>query len=340
MGMLDEHGLLSYIPMPVSVETIDAPAELLTGEKLLETRARGINTQGEIVGIFTTAKRTYGFRRNSDGTFDLVRHKSAKTTFAEGINDAGYIVGRYGDDTTQAFIALPFAQDTVPDLLDVGPQLPTGTSSDAVGINNHMSMVQMDSTNSVILQNWSLNAPGSNIVINQDSEPWGLDDNNNVVATSGSVTDPPDSHACIYPATSTVPPVQHRFPGETFSRGRGVTNVRNLSFPVVVGQFTRQLLTAGDPVQTLNGFAGVWMGTDSNDTPTKGFGWFPHIPISFQAYYIDESTPPPHSWIPATSTFANGINSKGDIVGEYRDRNGFEHGFLLSSVVPLARLLK
>jgi uncharacterized membrane protein len=74
----------------VTWTTIDYPGALLT-------QACGINSAGDIVGIFNTGSGTQSFFL-SGGVFTTIQYPDANsTTFAYGINDNGDVVGTYVD---------------------------------------------------------------------------------------------------------------------------------------------------------------------------------------------------------------------------------------------------
>jgi len=80
---------------PYTFTTIDVPAA--TGET--GTKAFGINDGGQIVGVFeSTPGVNHAFVRDAEGTFTTIDAPGATSdTEAEGINNAGQIVGGFGD---------------------------------------------------------------------------------------------------------------------------------------------------------------------------------------------------------------------------------------------------
>ena len=63
-----------------------------------DTRARGINSRGDIVGLFDDATGgTHGFLRSKDGTFTQIDVPGGSDIRARGINSRGDIVGRFTD---------------------------------------------------------------------------------------------------------------------------------------------------------------------------------------------------------------------------------------------------
>jgi hypothetical protein len=74
----------------VTWTTIDYPGSVLT-------QACGINSSGDIVGLFNVGQGTQSFLL-SGGVFTTIQYPDANsTTFAYGINDAGDVVGTFVD---------------------------------------------------------------------------------------------------------------------------------------------------------------------------------------------------------------------------------------------------
>lgn len=125
LGFLDDHGTFTTIDDP------NAPAV---------TIANGVNNSGQIVGEYIGADGSeHGFLL-SGGVYTTVDHLGAASdgfsfsglpggTALSGINDAGEIVGSYGDGTaTHGFL---YANGTFSGIDD-----PLGTATIATGINN------------------------------------------------------------------------------------------------------------------------------------------------------------------------------------------------------------
>ena len=76
------------------------------------TTGRGINNQTQVVGVFNPQDPLapqHGFLRNADGTFQQIDFPGSSGGYAGGINDAGVIVGGYGDSAgnSHGYIATP-----------------------------------------------------------------------------------------------------------------------------------------------------------------------------------------------------------------------------------------
>jgi hypothetical protein len=82
---------------PPAIATFDPPGFVQS------TRIGGINAAGTVAGTYiATIDVAHGFIRTSDGTFQTIDLPQAGTesdrgTFVTGINDAGTVVGYYGD---------------------------------------------------------------------------------------------------------------------------------------------------------------------------------------------------------------------------------------------------
>ena len=81
-----------------------------------QTRARGINDAGWIVGAVNDAEKVKGFKVKLDGSpcqsltvdsSDLLEFPGFDFTFPEGITNSGKIVGIVADSTSHGFIATP-----------------------------------------------------------------------------------------------------------------------------------------------------------------------------------------------------------------------------------------
>jgi hypothetical protein len=78
--------------------TIDFPGAVLTN-------ARGINPEGEIVGLYVAVdpdgvSRTHGFLLGKDGSFRKIDGPGVSNGSANGINPRGEIVGEYRADAS------------------------------------------------------------------------------------------------------------------------------------------------------------------------------------------------------------------------------------------------
>lgn len=75
------------------------------------TRLRGINDRGDVAGWATADDFTFGFHYSADGVLERFSMPGASTTWAQGLNNAGVIVGYYflesDVDVARAFIAMP-----------------------------------------------------------------------------------------------------------------------------------------------------------------------------------------------------------------------------------------
>lgn len=97
-GPLPDSDSVTARAAPLTIEPIDVPESV-------GTVAFGINDQGQIVGAYadkdhpdcvTTLIGCHGFLL-SDGHFTTIDVPDARTTFAQGINDQGQVVGQYLD---------------------------------------------------------------------------------------------------------------------------------------------------------------------------------------------------------------------------------------------------
>ena len=200
-------------------------------------------------------------------------------------------MGRYSlPDRDQAYRLSPFAPgDAARTFNDTtSPNIPVGSASDAVGISDSLSvLIQADGSPNLILSDPSLGQP--DVILPPSIESWGFDNDGNVVGTTGLS----DFHSFLYNSKlgSAIDNLEYRFPGETFSRFRGIAKVRGRS--ICVGQFTRQPL--GNQPQLQNGFASVRLANVSQGSLAMGSGWFPYLPISFAAHYLGRI---PYGYLP------------------------------------------
>jgi len=72
----------------------------IDGPGASETRAHGINDQGEIVGSYSTGGQSHGYLRTLDGTFYTLDYPGAIETRAQGVNAPGDVVGEYADSSS------------------------------------------------------------------------------------------------------------------------------------------------------------------------------------------------------------------------------------------------
>jgi probable HAF family extracellular repeat protein len=110
---------------PTSLASTQAPHTSIDVPGASATRAFGINALGEIVGSYTDATGTHGYRW-ANGDVTLIKFPGAISTEAWGINPQGDIVGRYrmaGDARTFGFLLVDgaFTDISVPGHLHTLP---------------------------------------------------------------------------------------------------------------------------------------------------------------------------------------------------------------------------
>jgi hypothetical protein len=81
---------------PAAAEASACPAGLAPGQVVAQTSARGVNSRGEVVGVYVAGGRQHGFRL-SRGQFVSLDYPApgVRGTIANGINARGEIVGQY-----------------------------------------------------------------------------------------------------------------------------------------------------------------------------------------------------------------------------------------------------
>jgi hypothetical protein len=98
----------------------------------LSTVASGLNTRGQVAGVFRNSARTFGYVRNVDGTY-LILNPPGSTDMANvvGLNEAGQVAGNaYIGGTLTPFFWDPANPDTY-----VTFSVPSGTSAFAIALN-------------------------------------------------------------------------------------------------------------------------------------------------------------------------------------------------------------
>jgi len=123
-------GLLCSSVVPVAAATYSFTTIDVPGANTGSTRAFGINTAGQIVGIFSNSTGNHGFV-DTAGTFTTINVPGALGTNAFGINAAGQIVGQFNvSPGTHGFLDTAGTFTTI----DVPGAFPGSTS--AQGIND------------------------------------------------------------------------------------------------------------------------------------------------------------------------------------------------------------
>ena len=92
------------------------------------TLALGNNSGGQIVGYQETASVSSGWLRVPPATFTMIG-ASSPSTGAEGINDAGQIVGWYSDPTTFLIHGLLYTDPSIAVVTPPGSNPGTGTGA-------------------------------------------------------------------------------------------------------------------------------------------------------------------------------------------------------------------
>src|ERR1051326_3227551 len=84
------------VQCPLAATASDCPSGLTPGQVAAQTSAKGINANGDIVGLYVPAGKQHGFLLH-DGTFSSLDFPVAgvRATNANGINARGEIVGQY-----------------------------------------------------------------------------------------------------------------------------------------------------------------------------------------------------------------------------------------------------
>lgn len=89
-----------FVPLDVHCPAGDAasacPRGLAPGQVAVQTSARGINSRGDIVGVYVAGGRQYGFLL-TNGRFTTLDFpvRGVRATIANGINARGEVVGQY-----------------------------------------------------------------------------------------------------------------------------------------------------------------------------------------------------------------------------------------------------
>ena len=84
------------VQCPATAAASDCPAGLTPGQTAAQTIIKGINSRGDIVGLYVAGGRQHGFLRK-DGEFSSLDFPASgvRATNANGINARGEIVGQY-----------------------------------------------------------------------------------------------------------------------------------------------------------------------------------------------------------------------------------------------------
>jgi uncharacterized membrane protein len=266
------------------------------------TNADGINTNGDVVGWYMdSAGKQHGYVLRA-GNFTTIDYAGASATIARAINDQGDIVGTHVGDPT-----LP-GGDVHGFLLQQGNftplDYPGHLNTITQRINNAGQVVGCyhDQDNMGTMHGFMLSNGNFSGLSTPASMSNGVLSDGSLVA--GLFTDMMTGLGHGYLASGdTIAPFD--FP---FSASTAVWDMNDSG--EVVGVYTDAakkthgfLLRLGDAFATF----GI--------TPQGGSGAFEFVSIDFPG---------------ATFTQAVGINSRGDIVGGYKDAAGKMHGFFLS----------
>lgn len=189
---------------------------------LLNVIPQGINTAGAVVGFYPTAKGSGGFLF-ADGTFtplevppaDPLQGPPTLLTEAEGINEAGVIVGDYRDGFG-VFHSFRHAQEQVPPYTTFDPPWPH-TGSGATALNNLGTIVGMFFDAQGVLHGyvkdgdtWTrLDAPGA-----VETELLGINDRGQIVGLA-------DGRAFVYSEGSFA---AVNYPEARLTQTTGITN--------------------------------------------------------------------------------------------------------------------
>lgn len=263
--------------------------------KAVNTRGRGINAEGDIVGFYRdSANNLHGFLRSSDGDFTAidVPVEAGNMTEALGINDRGDIVGQYMAAGKMHGFLLSHDGD-----FTSLPLNSTGTS--AHGINDRGDIVGVIDSG---LHGFLLSRHGTTTQIDvplpvvTDTQAYSINDRG-VVAGSFSAAG-----------------------GHGFVRSKDGEFAAPIDFPGTQG--ATQLFgnnSRGDVVGCYGDSQGVhaWVRTGEDD---------------FTSFDNPEAQQPGAH---PKNTVAWGINSQGDIVGEYvSPSDNHFHAFLRSKAQP------
>lgn len=265
------------------------------------TTAVGINADGAVVGAFVNAAGTHGYLLRA-GNFQAIDYPGAALTNAKGINSQGDIVGSHTDNTSGAPSAIHgyllhqgnFTDLTYPGKLGLIPQR-INDAGQIVGCNHDNDLGASMHGFLYSAGNWSQLDTGM-------SMSNGLLPDSSLVV--GLYTDMTSNTSRAY-LSSNGNMVGFDFPFAIATWGWDMNPSGEM-----VGQYT-------DAAKAIHGFLLIPPSFDL----TFGITPVPGEATSYRFSSID--------YPGARTTYAYGINARGDIVGAYVDSAGKQHGYLL-----------
>jgi hypothetical protein len=339
-----------------------------------DTIARGINKKGTVVGNWKDgAGRRHGFRRNPSGTIDKFDFTSAKVggkkvvnTVANGINDAGHIVGNFAIDEGNeeknpqyGYRLRPFDEGSQPlpqdfEIIDIGgdPTLAKETTANTV-INCHAMCINNQFH---VAGRYFFNPPGfppkdpedvnarvqGFLLMGGDAKAATLGKTVEKISVDGKLTEVyginskddlvgvagwPSSYAFLQKEASTKPLPPFSKLVPTVTTT--FSRGRGISSKRrVVGQYTTETNGNQNSPQNRPGHGFLW------DVDLIGGGPVQiDVPIPQTGLVIWSGWPVRlgHS-TPADSTYAHGISEDHFIVGEFKDATGIR-AFILDPVL-------
>jgi len=318
------HGF-RYNPSSGKYDTFDVPKDFVANERVKDSNAAGINDQGYIVGGLVTEKGEYGYRlapithggpyrASPDGPSpapDLFRLVDLR------LEDQELVAKQTGNLQTGNLTNIGCHATCISNDMDIGGRIFIGVPFNQVVTTEVHGFVLTGGDDQ---QPWKeyrrIDVSDTPFTL---TEIYGINlyrgDVGRVIDVVG-VTNFPQSHAFVqknvinaqFNVTDNIDPFPQK---TTFSSGRGIS-----SNQTVVGYYTEKV--NGNHMSDGLGF--VW-NLSEGSAPIPIEVWTAKDNDWYSLWYGEAER--------ATSTYAHGINDDGYIVGEYKDKAGTIHGFVL-----------